>query len=78
MKSRRLPFYPVRMLSADDSTPDVSVQFDCRWLGDDGRCRHYERRPQTCRTYEAGQDALCAEYIQTLSGIPIIYVSARA
>lgn len=74
MKRRRLPFFPVRAMVRSDPAPVegmVAVHFDCRWLGADGRCLNYERRPETCRHYEAGIDYLCAEHVPMLKGIPI-------
>ena len=76
MKKRHLPFFPVRAWKGSDATPQegmVPVQFDCRWLGSDGRCTNYERRPETCHHYEAGIDSLCAEHIPMFKGIPVRY-----
>jgi len=48
------------------------VHFDCTKLGADGRCMDYENRPELCRVYQPQEDALCAEYVQHLRGIPIV------
>lgn len=41
----------------------MDFRYSCEWLGEDGRCTHYEERPQLCRSYQPQSDALCAEYI---------------
>lgn len=66
-------FVPVRALEGraqEDGT--LPVLFDCKLLDEDGRCTDYENRPQLCRVYEPGADALCAEYVPSLRGIPIV------
>jgi Fe-S-cluster containining protein len=42
---------------------DVRWRFNCTALDkQSGRCKVYDRRPDLCRRYEAGSDALCALY----------------
>lgn len=64
-------FKPVRQFFTSETEWMDGVMFDCSRLGADGRCTDYENRPQLCRAYQAGDDALCAEFVQTLKGIPI-------
>lgn len=33
----------------------------CIWLTEDGKCRHYEHRPQICRDFEVGGES-CLSY----------------
>lgn len=76
MKKRGLPFFPVRKMEKTDPFPQegmVAVQFECRWLGANGRCTNYIRRPITCHHYEPGIDYLCAEHIPMFKGIPVRY-----
>ena len=75
MKRNRLPFFPVRPYIGSyigHQEGKVFVQFDCRWLGADGLCTNYERRPETCRHYTAGIDYLCAEHVPLFKGIPVV------
>lgn len=71
---RGLPFRAVsiRIHERHDEGDSVTPVFDCTLLGPDGRCTDYENRPSLCRTYQPGEDPLCAEYIHTLKGIPIV------
>lgn len=73
VKRYRLPFYPVRpdLKWALSDEPQIRVVFDCRKLGADGRCTDYENRPSACITYPPGIDAMCAEHVFMLKGIPI-------
>lgn len=73
MDKHGLPFRPVRVSVRHDYGPDqVAVVFDCPLLGADGRCTEYKTRPLVCHDYQAGHDALCAEFVHTLKGIPIV------
>lgn len=67
MRDHVLPFYPMRAVPHIDGW----FRFDCHWIGDDGRCKHYEDRPQTCRLYEPLTDGLCIEHVPNFKGIPI-------
>lgn len=59
--------------SGPDGRPDrTAVMFTCERLGPDGRCTDYYNRPQTCRDFAAGSDALCAMHVHKLKGIPIV------
>ena len=72
MRFKDLEFFvPVNAVPYSPHEELVAVIFDCDRLGLDGRCMRYNERPDTCRVYDAGQDALCAEYVQNLKGIPI-------
>lgn len=72
MRSRGLEFFvAVRPVPYGGYLGLTAVMFDCTRLGDDGRCTQYDGRPDTCRLYQPGDDALCAEYTQKLKGIPI-------
>jgi len=72
MKQWHFPWYPVEMTVYNEPGWEyVDVRFNCRWLGEDGRCMHYEQRPEACRKYEPLQDGLCAEYVFNFKGIPI-------
>lgn len=73
MKAHGWPFYPTRVNHAWHTTVpgNVTVVFECSWLGKDGRCQNYDKRPEPCREYEAGSDVVCAEYAHTFKGIPI-------
>jgi Fe-S-cluster containining protein len=62
---------PVRRVISVESGYEDAVMFDCDRLGSDGRCTDYEARPQLCKNYQAGTDALCAIYEFELKGIPI-------
>jgi Fe-S-cluster containining protein len=64
-------FVPVRKRIGWGRSPFNGILFNCTRLGSDGRCTDYENRPELCRAYQAGDDALCAEFEQTLKGIPI-------
>lgn len=37
-------------------------QYMCPELGDDGRCKVYDKRPDVCRNYEPASDRLCVYY----------------
>ena len=74
MSLHRLPFIPVRVsvnLGVDEAGY-VAVVFDCTLLGADGRCTQYDDRPVTCRLYTPGADPICAEYVHTFKGIPVV------
>lgn len=51
-----LPFFPARQRE------DGIWEWACTELQPDGRCGAYEDRPQVCRDYAAGSDALCVHY----------------
>lgn len=77
MAERGLPFVPIAPIFGDGGMrlPEghVPVRFRCTLLGSDGRCGDYENRPDLCRHYEPASDPLCAEYVRTLRGIPIVF-----
>lgn len=52
-----LPFMPL------SHAENGAWRFWCPLLGRDGRCTDYENRPALCRTYQSGEDALCAEWV---------------
>lgn len=64
-------FAPVSQRIGAEGRALNAILYRCTLLGTDGRCTDYENRPQLCRAYQAGDDALCAEFVQTLKGIPI-------
>lgn len=47
-----LPFEPLEVTAH-------GWNWSCPLLGADGRCTEYESRPELCRNYKPGQDALC-------------------
>lgn len=42
-------------------SPRYNDTHPCFWLDGNGRCRHYEHRPEICRDYELGGEACLAE-----------------
>lgn len=42
--------------------PDGIWEYSCTALQRDGRCGIYETRPQLCRHYPPGEDALCVHH----------------
>ena len=65
LNDNNLPFEP-RMTGEykDDVSGDMyaSYTYSCPKLTDDGRCSIYANRPDLCRRYKPGQDALCVYY----------------
>jgi Fe-S-cluster containining protein len=76
--------YPPFMWDADDSPPpdlglvltasilanDRADDEPCLWLGPDGRCAHYDDRPEICREFElGGEDCLRVRSIYQIEGI---------
>jgi Fe-S-cluster containining protein len=45
-------------------TPDGRWEFWCTALDSSGRCSIYEDRPQLCRHYRPGHDAMCVHFWQ--------------
>jgi len=46
--------------SKEDGDAEYSYWFfDCPELDTDGRCKIYDTRPEPCRFYQPGSDALC-------------------
>ncbi len=37
-------------------------KYMCPELGNDGRCKVYDKRPDVCRNYEPASDSLCVYY----------------
>ncbi len=69
------PFVPHRLAIAEGemrdpaaTAPYGTVFWSCRNLLPSGRCGDYENRPQLCRNYQPGQDAMCVEF----KGIPVV------
>lgn len=60
LKEMGLPFR--RIDTGMNEKGDRINDFTCTKLGRDGRCTIYQRRPDTCRQFEAGSDALCVYY----------------
>lgn len=67
------PFYPGDPYE-DLLPPELKIEVDtyimspryndthpCIWLDGNGRCRHYEHRPEICRDYDLGGEACLAE-----------------
>ncbi len=57
-----LPYDPIQPSTKGKKEGTVHWDYSCPKLGEDGRCTIYETRPKICRDYEAGSDALCAEW----------------
>lgn len=56
--------YPFKIKSkaefkTDDGRAYWQVWFGCKWLGENGRCRGYDDRPDICRRYEPKSCSLC-------------------
>lgn len=51
-----LPFVPGAQLE------DGRWQWACYHLDSNGRCGIYDQRPEVCRIYRPGSDALCVHY----------------
>lgn len=63
MIERQKPFRPLRVQEVfTDPTGRKwqTWQWMCAWLGEDGRCQHYDDRPDVCRDFEPGSGPLCA------------------
>jgi Fe-S-cluster containining protein len=74
MEARGLYFFePLHFLRRP--TGLVTPIFKCARLID-GRCSKYDERPNVCRVYEPGQDQLCAEFVRTFAGIPVVTKTA--
>lgn len=68
------PFTPLRRITLREGyNPDADVEhwlFGCSALQPDGRCGVYDKRPQLCRDYTAGQDPMCVHYVH--EGKPVV------
>jgi Fe-S-cluster containining protein len=53
-----VPKIPPEQRSAEEGG-GWRFRFSCPWLQGDGRCGHYEDRPDLCRTFEPQDDGLC-------------------
>ena len=51
----------------------VKWSFTCDWLGKDGRCTNYRRRPRLCKSFKPMSDMLCIEYEGSLKGHLTLY-----
>lgn len=65
-------FRPVRPYPLHEGEEQTQVLFACDRLGTDGRCMQYDDRPDVCRIFDAGSDALCVKRAPMLKGIPIV------
>lgn len=54
---KKKPFQPVEYLAHVDMWV-----WRCPKIGDDGRCKVYERRPETCRIFEPASAGLCVHF----------------
>lgn len=65
--------HPERVHPVPEFGDTHRVIFSCSFLTPEGRCGEYEKRPDLCRGFIPKSDPLCAEYIRTLRGIPIVF-----
>lgn len=64
MASWGFPFMPVEAHEFEvDGKPARTFSYSCGELRVDGRCGVYEDRPQLCRDYAPGQDAMCVYHV---------------
>lgn len=63
------PFLPLRRQSIGADSEDWL--FYCPKLKKDGRCKIYDRRPDTCRVYEPGSDTMCV-HVKGENGLPLV------
>lgn len=84
LKVENLPFEPIKRenyycTSKDHHNIDGKSEvhwiekwlFQCTKLGEDGKCTIYDSRPDLCRKYTAGCDAMCV-HMRLPDGNPII------
>lgn len=58
MEKHKAPFKKI-----DSNDPKRSPVCYCPVLGADGLCTDYENRPETCRIYHPGVEALCVLFV---------------
>jgi Fe-S-cluster containining protein len=81
LRENNLPFLPLRINEVvHDRKTDLDYAswfYTCPALKSDGRCGRYERRPELCRSFEAGGDsALCVHAnLVTEAGDPSVNIS---
>lgn len=51
----------------------VTWLFSCDWLGRDGRCKNYRKRPDLCKSFKPKSDRLCIEYEGSYRGALRLY-----
>ena len=66
VKENSLPFVPTDIIRHEQETSDgrkyfVPV-FACPLLDASGRCSDYINRPDLCKSYQVGEDAMCCFY----------------
>lgn len=60
----------------NEEIPDrEELRLPCLWLTADGRCRHYEYRPQMCREEVIPGDEWCTEFRAQYGRLPLPVVA---